>query len=338
MNKPIICQIMLSSTLIFAALQHATAQGVPVQAAPSTRSLVSIDRPVVKLKDLFHHAGSEASTVLGPAPAPGSRIIIGAQQLAIIAKQYSVAWLSRKNDSSVVIERLGTPITKHQITQALRPALQRVGAANHIVVHIGDGQLPMVPLNSAPDISVNQIAYDRSNGNFSATILVTTPSMNPVSTTIAGFATRAVRAVVATHNLFAGEIMGSKDLKLAWIPQTTLPHGAIIDPSQAFGMQTTRAILMDAPLGSHAIASATLINRGATVSLAVDMPGLKVTAVGIALTAGAIGSIIPVMNPSSREIVQAVVDGPDHAHVIPGSMPTRDHNIVPYYSMAGNQP
>jgi flagella basal body P-ring formation protein FlgA len=53
------------------------------------------------------------------------------------------------------------------------------------------------------------------------------------------------------------------------------------------------------------------------------MPGLEVSAQGIALGSGAAGAVVPVLNPSSHLVVQAVVDGPDRAHVVPGSRPAR---------------
>ncbi|MGC9271297.1 flagellar basal body P-ring formation chaperone FlgA [Acidiphilium sp.] len=306
--------------------------------APTARTLVSIDRPVVKLKDIFDHAGPDADATLGPAPSPGTRFTVGARQLAAIATQYGVAWQPDGGDQAVIIERTGVPIAKATIKPVLQRALRKAGGPSHIVLNFSDAQLPMIPPNANPEIIVNRIALDRSTGNFGATILITAPTMNPVSATIAGIATPAVEAVVATHNLFPGEILTPQDLELSWVARNALPHQAIVNPLEAVGMQVVRAVSRGAALNNRVITSPMLIARGATVSLAVDMPGLEVTARGIALAAGGDGGVIPVMNPTSHEIVQAVIDGPDHAHVVPGSMPTRSRGMTPYYNMIGNQP
>lgn len=326
------------SLILGAVLNIISLHYVHAQTSSQVRGLVSLDRPIVKLKDLFSAAGREANSILGPAPLPGTRIVVGEPQLASIAKRYGVDWIPTGDDPSVIIERPGVPIARDQIRQMLRPALRRAGAPPHIALRISYPTLPMIPPNAHPEILVNRLVYDRIDGNFQAAVLITAPSMNAVSVTISGLATPAVRAVVAVHNLLPGEILRSTDFKPAWVPSGTLPSGAINRPSLALGMQVNRAITRGSVLDNQNVASPVLIDRGAIVSLAVDMPGLKVTARGIALAAGGMGSVIPVINPSSREVVQAIIDGSNHAHVVSGSMPTRSRRAIPYYNMNGVQP
>jgi flagella basal body P-ring formation protein FlgA len=50
--------------------------------------------------------------------------------------------------------------------------------------------------------------------------------------------------------------------------------------------------------------------------------GLSLSALGVAMRAGAVGDRITVMNPNSRAVVEAEIIGPDRVRVAPGSFPT----------------
>jgi flagella basal body P-ring formation protein FlgA len=316
--------------------QPAPSAPAPSAPAPSARSLVSIDRATVEVKDLFRNAGADADVVLGPGPAPGGRIVVGAPQLAAIATQYGVAWQPGDQQPPVVIERPGIPLERDQITRALRPALIRAGAPRHFTITIDARNLPMVPPGSVADIAVNRLSLDRTTGNFRGSLLVKSATMAAVSIDVAGIATPAIRAVVAAENLNPGEILTGSNVKLGWTPSQTSPPHVLTALTQAIGMEVSRAVTSNTALSSRAVTAPLLIDRGAMVRLDVTMPGLEVSARGIAMAGGSEGSVIAVLNPTSREIVQAVVDGPDSAHVVPGSMPTRPRSMTPYYNIGSS--
>lgn len=305
-------------------------------AAPAPRGIVSIDAPVVKLRDLFTDAGPKADDVLGPAPAPGQRIDVGAKQLAAIASQYGIAWTSSASDASaVVIERPGTPVTESAVASALRPSLLGAGAPDHFVVQLDTSRLPMIPPGTKPKILVNGIRYDRVNGQFRAVLLVSAESMKPQTFEVPGIAAPAEQVVVTRAMVQPGQVLSINDIAQAWVARASLPQDVLTNPSDALGMQMNRRIAAGTPLSSRVVSRLMLVNRGATVSLAVDMPGLKVTAEGVAMKGGTGGAVIPVLNPSSHEVVKAVIDGHNHAHVVPGSSPTSQGRQGSYYSLMG---
>lgn len=306
-------------------------------AAPTPNNVVSINRPVVKLKDLFSNPGPRANAVLGPAPPPGGRIKVAEHQLAAIAEQYGVAWTNAASGAFVVIERPGTPITESAIVKALRPALMNAGAPAHFVIQLAETHFPMIPPGETPRILVNRLSYHRLDGRFKAYALLSARSMNPRPIAISGIATPSRQAVVALHALKPGEIVHDTDVKLKWIARSAFPHGALTNPAGAIGMEIRRRVASGTPLTGGVVAPPIMVNRGATVDIAVEMPNLKVTTQGVALAAGGTGAVIPILNPSSREVVQAVIDGRDHAHVLPGSQPSARRGLVPYYGMTGGR-
>lgn len=302
-------------------------------AAPVPRGIVSIDRPVVELKDLFTDPGPQGSMVLGPAPPPGDRIKVGARQLATIARQYGVAWTNVSSGAFVTIERPGRPVTKSAIVKVLRPALADAGAPAHFVIHLADTHFPMIPPDETPRIVVNRVSYRRVDGRFEAHALLNAHGMNPRPIAMVGIVSPSRQAVVALHALNPGEVVGNADVALKWIAQSAFPKGALTDPADAIGMKITRRVASGAPLTHGLVTRLMIVNHGATVDLELEMPNLVVTEQGVALAAGSKGAVIPVLNPSSHEVVQAVIDGPNHAHVLPGSQPSPSRGQIPYYSM-----
>ena len=66
-----------------------------------------------------------------------------------------------------------------------------------------------------------------------------------------------------------------------------------------------------------------MVQKGATVQMVLDSPGIALTAQGQAMEPGAIGERIRVLNPVSRAVVEAEVIGPDRVRVAPDTMPVK---------------
>ena len=100
--------------------------------AASLRPLATIDASVVRLSDLFDDAGSGADRVLGAAPAPGSRLLIEAPQLAAIARQFGVDWRPASPADHLVIDRPGRVVPREAVLSALRAALTELGVGSDL--------------------------------------------------------------------------------------------------------------------------------------------------------------------------------------------------------------
>ncbi len=86
-------------------------------------------------------------------------------------------------------------------------------------------------------------------------------------------------------------------------------------------MQTKRQIAGGAPLGVTELMRPSMVQKGATVLMMLDSPGIALTAQGQAMEAGAIGERIRILNPVSRAVVEAEVTGPDRVRVAPSALP-----------------
>ncbi len=314
-------KILFTAALLFAPMFLPQ----PTLAQPIARGLVAINRPQVELRDLFSGLGQQGNLVLGPAPAPGQRIFVGTAQLTAIAEEYGIGWQSHGVDMQVIIERPGRPLSRATITAAIATALQDAGAPAHCAITLPDFTPPMVPPDASPRIMINRLAFDSLTHSFTAELLIGAPGMAPQSASLSGLAQPTTHALVATHDLVPGEILGSSDVAMAWVADAGT--GVMSDPSQAYGLQIHQAVAANSPLTMDQLGAPTLIAKGDQVTLDVMLPGLDVSAQGVSLSQGGKGDLISVLNPASHEIVQAMITGPDTAQVNPASTPMRARQI-----------
>jgi flagella basal body P-ring formation protein FlgA len=292
----------------------------PVHAA-SLRSVTTLQGPRVYLRDLFDDAGANAGRLLGPGPAPGGRIVIGARQLKAIAIQYGVDWLPVSSADRAILEWPGHPMRREDAIAAVRAALVVRGAAPDCDVDIPGFNPPVIPLSGPSTPVVTQLDYDQDQGRYSATLSVTGDGMDPIAVRIAGEVADVVELPVAVTRLSAGAIAGPDDLRMARVHVASVHTEVAHDPAAVIGMQAKRQLQAGAPIAVADLIQPTQIGRGDPVRLQLQVGGLWLTGQGVALESGATGEMIRVRNISSQAVLQAEVAGPGVVRVVPGSAP-----------------
>lgn len=299
-------------------------------AGTSPSGFVIINRATVKLGDLFHQLGPAGDQSVGPAPLPGQQIIVPATQRAVIATRFHLA-LKNPPHNAVVIRRSGQAVPIARLQAALTPALAAAGAPRQPVISLINTQSPMIPPGTQPMITTTDLRFNPSTHNFSATLVITAPGMGLEPISVNGSALPSVSVVIATHTLQPGEVLTGADIVMARVPRSGVPAHPVRDIITALGMQVQREISAHEPLPERALASPLLVRKGALVELVLHMPGITISAHGVALAAGSAGDVIAVLNPNSQAVLQAIVRGPDRADVVPGSVATHQQRPNPYY-------
>jgi flagella basal body P-ring formation protein FlgA len=305
---------------------HADAGTAPV-------GFVLINRANVKLSDLFRHLGPAGDQLVGPAPLPGQQIIVPAAQRAVIAARFHLT-LKNPPHNAVVIRRSGQAVPIARLQAALAPTLAAAGAPSRPVVSLINTQSPMIPPDTQPTITTTDLQFNPSNDHFSATLVITAPGMGLEPISVDGSALPGIAVVIATHTLQPGEIITGADIADALVPRASVPARPVRSIASVLGMQVQRAINAHEPLSSRALASPLLVRKGALVELVLHMPGITISAHGIALASGSAGDVIEILNPNSQAVLQAVIRGPDRADVVPGSVATHQQHPTPYYRAA----
>lgn len=109
--------------------------------------------------------------------------------------------------------------------------------------------------------------------------------------------------LTAARTLPAGTVITAEDLRMAEDKRTGLA-----DPSQAIGMQTRITIYEGRPIQATLLQAPRLVARNQIVRLSFRRGPLRIETSGRAMSEGAAGEVIRVLNLESRSTVNARVN------------------------------
>lgn len=286
--------------------------------AATLRAFTEVATPVVKLSDLFDDLGSAPDRALGPAPAPGGRIVVEAAQLAAIARDYTVAWRPETGAERAVLERAGVAVAMAPIVRALREALTAAGAPEDAEVDLPGFEPPTVPAGNTPNLAVAQVSFDAASGRFTALLSVSTPDAPPVHARVSGNVIAMTDAAVLARHVRPGTVLTADDVRTAHIHAGLLRGSAAVAPPAAVGQALRHDMPPGTPLTAADLTRPKLVARNDAVILSLEASGLALTAQGVALEDGGAGDRIRVQNPSSHAVVIGEITGTGAVRVVPG--------------------
>lgn len=293
--------------------------GLPSAGAASLRTATTLHGQYVYLKDLFNDAGPYADRLLGPGPAPGDRIIVGAAQLDAIARQYDVAWRSLSSGDRAVLEWPGQPLASDAVADAVRAALAATGGTADYDVDLADFSPPTVPADTKPGLLVSQLEQDRNSGRFAALLTVSVDGMKPITQRIAGRAEPMIEAPVSVGRLARDAIIHAEDLRMARVGSAPSDQDVARSPGQIIGMQLLRPIGPGQKLLLSDLTRPPLVRKGELVQAELNAGSLSVAGQVMAVDSGAEGEVVRVQNISSRLFLFARVVGAGRVQVTPDS-------------------
>ncbi|NKE47474.1 flagellar basal body P-ring formation protein FlgA [Roseomonas frigidaquae] len=285
---------------------------------PTLRPFATVEEAVVRLEDLFDGLGERGATPLGPAPPPGQRLVVEAPQLAAIARRNNVAWRPSGGAERVVLDRPGRALEREEVLAALRDALRPRGVEEETELELQAFHAPLVPPAAFPQIMVEQVSYDAQTQRFTAGLAVTADGMATQRIRLAGRAVATLPVVLAVRRLGVGDVVRPQDVRLARIPANRLRAGAAERLDQAVGQALRRPTSPGQPLMVASLSEPLVIERGSTVTMQYEIPGLSVTALGRAMEGAARDAVLAVMNLNSRIVVEARAIGPGRVRVEAG--------------------
>lgn len=281
----------------------------------TVRPFAVVEDSVVRLADLFENAGPRGAVVLGPAPAPGGRIVVEAAQLAGIARANGIAWRPAGGAERVVIERPGRALPREEVLLALRAALRHQGLDDEAELDLQAFAPPMVAEGAFVQLAVEGAVLDAAGARFAATIAVVAEGTPTQRIRLAGRVVATAPMLVATRRLAAGEVVRAADVRLIRVPASRLRPGAAQEVEGVVGQALRRPAAPDQPLLLADLAQPVAIERGQTVTMVFEVPGMVLTAQGRAMDSAPRGATVAVMNLASRAVVEAQVIGAGRVRV-----------------------
>jgi len=312
--------VMRFFVFLLASAAALPAASPPAQAA-TLRTVTTLNAAVVRLSDLFDDAGADGARVLGPAPAPGGRIVVEAAQLAAIARQFGVAWKPVSAGDRAVLDRPGKPLARDAVIEAMRAALASAGAPAESEIELPGLSPPIVPFDSPARPVITQLDYDIITGNFVAVLSVGEADMSPIQMRLTGRAHETITVMVPIRRILAGEVLRANDLRPARVRTAGLNTEVARDAEDAIGLTPRHPLPAGQPMPLGDLSRPPAIRKGANVMMLLESNGISLAAQGQALESGAPGERVRVQNPTSRAVLDAVVIGPDRVRVTPDSLP-----------------
>jgi flagellar basal body P-ring formation protein FlgA len=137
-------------------------------------------------------------------------------------------------------------------------------------------------------------------------------------------ATEATTRTVAVLNrdVPRGEVITAMDVVFADVADATA-RDAVSEPETLIGKTAKRALQQGVALRASDVMDTPAVKRGELVTLIYESGGLRLSLRGRALANAAIGSVVKVANLQSNRVLDAIVDAPGSARVIPATTSAR---------------
>lgn len=157
--------------------------------------------------------------------------------------------------------------------------------------------------------------------------IATTPAVPEARqrASVSAAAARPEALAVLGRTVQRGETIQAEDV--VWIDTpTTAPRDALADPEALIGKTAKRVLLANTPLRAMDVMDTPSVRRNEPVTLIYEAEGLRLSVRGKALGDAAIGASVKVLNPQSKRVLEAIVDGPGTARVMLSQLSARVPN------------
>ncbi len=150
-----------------------------------------------------------------------------------------------------------------------------------------------------------------ADGKFSMKVLFSVNGDEKRSAWVWGRASVTCRKLVAARQIRRLQLIGEGDVMVEEVERTTANADALESAAAAVGMVATRQIPAGTAIRPDCIRPPAIIKRGDPVRIVAQLPGLTVTAMGVAKEDASRGGMVKVQNTSSGKVLtgSAVSEG-----------------------------
>jgi len=116
-----------------------------------------------------------------------------------------------------------------------------------------------------------------------------------------------VDVAVARSDIARGDVIAEDDLEYKAIPLIRANGSVVRAITDVAGKEARRALKAGELIRTGDVKRPTLVAKGSSVTMLFEAPGMRLSAVGRALSEGAEGDTVTILNPTSYRKVEAVV-------------------------------
>lgn len=303
-----LCAMVVSLVLYIGSIQSAMAS--------SLKQNILIEGENITVGDIFENAHLHSNYVLGPAPAPGEEMTLGASTLTRIARAFDIAWSPEHTHQSVTLRRSSHVIGQMDATRELVKSLKNAGAVGNfdVVLDTPNFYIP-IPQDAPKTFKIEHVELDKSNKRFTASLIAPAEGLVLNRRNVSGRYYNITQIPVVSRRLRRGDIISKRDLDFITLKETDVQPDVLTNIEDVVGLTPRRAILAGVPMKDQDLILPRLIKRGDRVTIHLDNGPIKLTAMGKALETGAKNDLIRVVNLMSNRTIEATVTAEREVHV-----------------------
>lgn len=302
-----------------AILIAATLLTTPHAGAAALKQNGVISAQQVVLGDLFSGLTPEmAGRVVANAPAPGSTLTLDTATLLRIATANGVAWRPVGLGEAVQLKREAVQIPQAVIQDSLRQALVQAGTGANVDIQLDNRSLALfLPTGSDISVRVENLAYDAVRGRLSADLIAPADGPELMRQNVSGRAIDMVELPVLNRRLATGEMVTDADVSYVSLPRDRVVAGAIASADELVGKSMRRTVAPNQPVNARDVREPVVVVKGQAVTIVLESSSMQLTAQGKALSDGAQGELVRIVNTTSSRVIEATVAGPNLVTVRP---------------------
>jgi flagella basal body P-ring formation protein FlgA len=272
----------------------------------------------IMLGDIFDGLpDAQKNQIIGPTPGLGKKNLFPQEKLKAIAQQFGHEYLGT---TSLIIKRKSRLLNLQQLIEPINMVhLDWIESQNNhdffktkeyeYVLQSKNKKIEM-PLIEGIRPEIVDYIYSPQSNFFSAKFQWVSDDVihqTPMSFVLEGYAYPLIQIPVSKNPIMVGKKINHEDLTMTNIRLERL-HGSIITNHQdLIGMVAQLSILPHQPIQSRQVKSALMIRKNAFVMMQLKTSDMAVATQGKAMAEGRKGEFIPVMNMSSKKILQGKV-------------------------------
>lgn len=274
------------------------------------REAAAVNGSYVRLGDLFTNVGEKSDVIVAYAPEPGKRAIFDAKWLYRVARGHRLSWRPMSPHDQVVVRRNSHVIGREEIEDHILAALIEKGVDADTQIVLSNRSMRLhVPGEGNATIEVEDIAFDRRSGRFSA--IVAAPAGEPTAkrSRITGRLFKMTEIPVLNRRKPSNQVIAEKDVTYMLVRSDRLQRDVIVDIQDLIGQAPRRTIRDGVPIRIGDVRHPVMVDKGSIVTMFLETPMMTLTAKGRALEDGSDGDTIRITNSQSSSVVEAVVVG-----------------------------
>jgi len=287
---------------------------------PKLKPAVTVAGGVVRIGDLFEHAGRFADIAVFRAPDLGQTGSVPTGEVVAAVRKHDLFLFDTAGITVVTVSHKSRVIDAKKIKTRIAEALagrHGLGAAKNLIVS-SDRPLRSLQVEAAAkgELRVTLISYDPRTTRFDAILdLPDSAMMRRAPLRVSGTVVETIEILLAARRVARGEILKASDIVRERRSRASLGADVVTNLEYAVGLALRHPLRAGAPLRRADLMKPEIVKRNDAVTLVYEAPGVLLSTRGKALEAGTMGDLVSVQNLQSRRTVYGTITGPGRVTV-----------------------